>query len=191
MLLLVAGLILFLGMHSISIVAPAVRDSLAARHGALYRIGYSVVAASGLALIVYGYGQARLDPIVVYTPPPVLRYATLALMILAMPLLVATYLPGRIKAAVRHPMLSAVKAWALAHLFSNGTLADILLFGGFLIWAVADRISLKRRAPRDVPSLPGRPANDIIVVVVGLALVVAFVFGLHTWLIGIPVVLPG
>lgn len=190
MVFLIAGLVLFLGAHSISIVAPALRDRLAAQLGPLWQLGFSIDAALGLGLIVYGYGLARLEPIVLYTPPPILRWITLILMLLAMPLLLAAYLPGRIKTAVKHPMLTAVKAWALAHLLANGTLADVLLFGGFLAWAVADRISLKRRAPRDVPALPASGINDAIVIVGGVALTAGFVYGLHTWLFGIPVVLP-
>ncbi len=190
MLVLVVGLVLFLGIHSFSIVAPQLRDQLAARNGPLWQGGYALVAAIGLGLTIYGYGLARLDPVVLYTPPPVLRYGSLVLMVIALPLFLAAYLPGRIKTAVRHPMLAAVKAWAVAHLLANGTLADVLLFGGFLVWAVADRISLKRRTPRAVPSLPATRANDVIVIVGGLALAAAFLHGLHTWLFGIPVVLP-
>jgi uncharacterized membrane protein len=190
MLFLIVGLVLFLGMHSISIVAPQLRDQLAQRLGPLWKIGFSIGSAVGLGLIIYGYGLARLRPVVLYTPPPELRYVSLVLMVIAMPLLLATYLPGRIKTAVRHPMLTAVKAWSLAHLISNGTLADILLFGSFLVWAVADRISVKRRTARAVAGLPASSANDFIVIIAGVALAAAFVHGLHTWLIGIPIVLP-
>ncbi len=96
------------------------------------------------------------------------------------PLLLAAYLPGRIKAAVKHPMLAAVKMWAFAHLLANGMLADLLLFGGFLIWAVADRISVKRRAVlRPLPGPPPGKFNDVIAVVGGLALYVVFVLWLH------------
>lgn len=190
MIYLIAGLIVFLGIHSISIVAPDLRNRLADRLGILWQANFSLDSAIGLALIVYGYGQARLVPVVLYTPPPVLRYVTVVLMLIAFPLLLATYLPGRIKAAVGHPMLAAVKAWALGHLLCNGTLADVLLFGSFLAWAVADRISLKRRAPRPVPSLPASRANDYIVVIGGVLLAAVFMHILHTWLIGIPVVLP-
>lgn len=190
MVYLIAGLLIFFAAHSIAIVAPGLRDRLAERLGLIWKIGFSIDAAIGLALIVYGYGQARLDPFVLYTPPPVLRYATLVLMVIAMPLLLAAYIPGRIATAVGHPMLTAVKTWAFAHLLVNGTLADVLLFGGFLAWAVADRISLKRRKPRSAPSLPISPFNDIAVVVVGVLVAAAFVFGLHTRLIGVPIVLP-
>ena len=190
MIFLIAGLVIFFSVHSIAIVAPGLRDRLAERLGILWQIGYSIDAAIGLALIVYGYGQARLEPVVLYTPPPVLRYVTVILMLLAMPLLVAAYLPGRIRTAVKHPMLVAVKTWAFAHLLSNGMLADVLLFGSFMLWAVADRISLKRRTPRAAPALPAGPANDIIAIVVGVALTAGFLHGLHVWLTGMPIVFP-
>jgi uncharacterized membrane protein len=100
------------------------------------------------------------------------------------PLLLAAYLPGRIKAAFKHPMLAAVKFWALAHLLSNGRLADVLLFGGFLAWAVVDRISLKRRTQAIRTAAPGR-LNDLIAVVLGLALYGFFVARAHLWLFGV------
>jgi len=190
MIFLIAGLLIFFAVHSIAIVAPGIRDRLAERLGAVWKAGYAIDAAIGLALIVYGYGQARLEPVVLYTPPPVLRYVTLVLMLIAMPLMLAAYIPGRIKTAVGHPLLAAVKAWAFSHLLVNGTLADVLLFGSFLAWAVAERISLKRRRPRPIAQLPESPANDIAVVAGGIALTAAFVFGLHTRLIGVPIVFP-
>ena len=101
------------------------------------------------------------------------------------PLFLATYLPGRIKAVVKHPTLAAVKLWAVAHLLANGTLADVLLFGGFLAWAVADRISMQQRTQRPLPGAPPRPANDLIAIVVGLVLYGVFVTWGHQWLIGV------
>jgi uncharacterized membrane protein len=100
-------------------------------------------------------------------------------------LLLAAYLPGRIKSAAKHPMLLATKLWATAHLLANGNLADVLLFGGFLAWAVADRISMKRRVARAVPGAPAGPLNDAIALVGGLALYGLFVMGAHGWLIGV------
>ena len=94
-------------------------------------------------------------------------------------------LPGRIRTITKHPMLVATKIWALAHLLANGSLADVILFGSFLVWAVADRISLKRRSPLSVPSLPSSRVNDAIAVVLGLALYLAFIFGVHAWLFGV------
>jgi uncharacterized membrane protein len=186
MTLLLVGLVLFLGIHSVSIVAPAWRDAqLAARGEGAWKGLYTVVAGIGLGLLIYGYGLARQTPVVLYTPPAALRHVALLLLVPVFPLLFAAYLPGRIKSAAKHPMLLAVKFWALAHLLANGTLADVLLFGGFLAWAVADRISLKRRPARPVPGAPASAANDVIAVVGGLALYAATVIFLHRWLIGV------
>jgi uncharacterized membrane protein len=185
--LLILGLVLFLGIHSVSIVAPGWRDAQVVRRGEMPWKGvYAVVSIVGFALLVYGYGLARQAPVVLYTPPKGLRHAALLLMLPVFVLLLAAYLPGRIKTATKHPMLLATKLWATAHLLANGTLADVLLFGGFLAWAVADRISLKRRAPRPIPGMgPPRVLNDVIAVVGGLGLYVLFVVWAHTWLIGV------
>ena len=186
MILLIAGLVLFLGIHAVSIVAPAWRNAQVAGRGeAAWKGLYSVASAVGLGLLIYGYGLARQAPVVLYTPPAALRHVALLLLVPVFPLLFAAYLPGRIKTAAKHPMLLAVKIWALAHLLANGNLADVLLFGGFLAWAVADRISVKRRPLRPVPGAPARPANDLIAVVGGLALYAATLLFLHRWLIGV------
>jgi len=186
MTLLVLGLVLFLGIHSVSIFAPAWRDGQVARRGEKPWKGvYSVASIIGFALLIYGYGLARQSPVVLYTPPTWMRHVALLLMLPAFPLLLAAYFPGRIKAATQHPMLAAVKLWAFAHLLANGTLADVLLFGGFLAWAVADRISLKRRPARPVPGAPPGPMNDVIAIVGGLALYALFVAWAHQWLIGV------
>ncbi len=186
MTLLIVGLALFLGIHSVSIVAPQWRDAQLAQRGeAAWKGLYSVVSGIGLLLLIYGYGVARQDPIVLFTPPPALRHVALLLLLPVFVLLLAVYLPGRIKTAAKHPMLLATKLWALAHLLVNGTLADVLLFGGFLAWAVADRISLKRRPARTVPALPARPANDAIAVVGGLAIYAVLLLWAHAWAIGV------
>lgn len=187
---LILGLILFLGVHSVSIVAPEGRHRMAQRLGAAGWQGlYSLIAAAGLFLIIWGYGQARLEPVVLYTPPTAFRHVAALLMLPVFVLLLAPYLPGRIKAMAKHPMLLAVKLWALAHLLANGTLADVLLFGGFLAWAVVDRISVKRREKagllRQAPALPASGVNDAIALIGGLALYVVFVLWAHAWLIGV------
>ena len=131
---------------------------------------------------------ARREAIVLYTPPTALRHLALLLMLPVFPLLFAAYLPGRISAAARHPMLLAVKLWATAHLLANGTLADVLLFGGFVVWAIADRISVKRRSAaeaHDAPAAPRRPANDVIAVVAGLLVYAVLLLGGHRWIIGV------
>jgi len=183
---LILGLLLFLGMHSISIVAPGWRDAQVARRGEMPWKGvYTVVSIAGFVLLIVGYGAARQSPKVLYDPPAWGRHLTLLLMLPVFPLFLATYLPGRIKATVKHPTLVGVKLWAVAHLLANGTLADVLLFGGFLAWAVADRISMKHRTQRALPGAPPRPANDLIAIVLGLVLYGVFVTWGHQWLIGV------
>lgn len=183
----IVGLLVFLGVHSIAIVAPGWRDATAARMGERPWKGlYSLVSIASFVLLIWGYGIARMDPVVLYTPPAWTRWATAVLMLPVFPLLLAAYLPGRIKATLKHPMLAAVKFWALAHLLSNGTLADLLLFGGFLAWAIADRISFKRREQRTIRTAPPKPWNDAIAVIVGLALYFVFMHWLHVRWIGVP-----
>ena len=189
MLVLVVGLVIFLGVHSVSIVAPALRTAAVARLGELPWKGlYSLASAVGLALIVVGYGMARRDPVVLYTPPAALRHLALVVMLPVFPLLFAAYLPGRIRAAAKHPFLLAVKLWALAHLLANGMLADALLFGAFLAWAVVDRISVKRRPAaqtHEVPAAPPGAANDAIALIGGLVVYAVFIFWAHRWIIGV------
>jgi uncharacterized membrane protein len=187
MLLFITGLVIFLGVHSIAIVAPSWRDAQAAWRGdAVWKGLYSVASIVGFVLLIYGYGLARQSPVALYTPLQMLRHIALALMLPVFPLLLATYLPGRISAAAKHPMLLAVKIWASAHLLANGTLVDVLLFGSFLAWGVLDRIAAKRRAiPRRVPGAPPSVFNDAIALVGGLALYVVFLMGVHLWLIGV------
>jgi uncharacterized membrane protein len=177
-------------MHSISIVDHRWRDAMAKRMGEVAWKGlHGLVSLLGLMLIVWGYGLARQEPVVLYLPPAWLRHIALLLLLFVFPLLIAAYFPGRISRRVKNPMLIAVKTWALAHLLMNGMLADVLLFGAFLAWAVADLISLKRRPPRPLPvTAPTSPWNDAIAVAAGLAVYGAFVGGLHRWLIGVPVV---
>jgi uncharacterized membrane protein len=187
MTLLILGLVLFLGMHSLPIFSLTARDRLMralGRNG--WRAVHSLVSIAGLVLIVVGYGQARLAPTVLYMPPSWMRHVTFLLMLPVFPLMFAAYLPGRIKARVKHPMLTAVKTWAFAHLLANGMLADVLLFGGFLAWAVADRISLKRRESTLNITAKASAINDVIAVVAGLALYVATLLWLHRLLIGMP-----
>ncbi len=189
MIVFIAGLVLFLGIHSISIVAPGWRSAQVARRGeGTWKGLYSIVAGVGLALLIVGYGMARREPVVLYSPPAALGHLALLLMLPVFPLLFATYLPGRLRSAARHPMLLAIKFWATAHLLANGTLVDVLLFGSFLAWAVADRISVKRRAvaeAHDAPAAPPRAMNDAIALVGGLATYVVFVLWAHRWLIGV------
>ena len=184
--LFLIGLVLFLGIHSVAIVAPGWRDAQAARNPNAWKGSYAVVAIAGLALLIYGYGLARQSPVVVWTPPTAMRHVALLLMLPVFPLLLAAYLPGRIQAAARHPMLLAVKFWALAHLLANGSLVDLILFGAFLAWAVFDRIAVKRRAlPRAISGAPPSAINDAVALAGGLAIYALFVLWAHRWLIGV------
>jgi uncharacterized membrane protein len=184
--ILVLGLALFLGIHSIAIAAPGFRHRAVARLGENGWKGlYGVLSLTGFVLLVYGFGIARQSPVVLYTPPHFLHHVTFLFMLPVFPLIFAAYLPGRIRSAMKHPMLAAVKFWAFAHLLSNGTLADVVLFGAFLAWAVVDRISLKHRAPLTLRVAPAGPYNDLIAVLLGLAVYGLFIGWAHRWLIGV------
>jgi uncharacterized membrane protein len=186
MLVLIAGLALFFAAHSVAVFAPFWRDRMVLLVGALQWKGvYALVAGAGFVALIWGYGLARGAPIIVYAPPFWLRYLTFILMLPVFPLALAAYLPGKIKIATRHPLLVATQLWAAAHLFSNGTLAAVLLFGSFLAWAIVDRISLRRRVPAPIQTLPVSRFNDAIAVAGGLALYGFFVWRLHLWLIGV------
>lgn len=189
---LLLGLVVFVGIHLLP-AQPDLRQGLVARFGAgAYRAAFSLVALAGFALIVYGYHKIQVHPgknPQLWSPPRWGRHVTFTLMLPVFPLLIAAYLPGRITAAVRHPMITAVKFWALAHLFVRGDAASLLLFAGLLAWAVFDRISLKRREAAGLVAIKSGPlANDAIAVVVGLGLYVAFVKWGHPALIGVPLV---
>ena len=183
---LIVGLCLFLGIHSVSMVAPKQRDQWVERFGVwAWKAAYSAIALAGFLLIWSGYSLARLEPTFLYLPPAGLRHVTALLMLPVFPLLLAAYLPGRISRVAKHPMLVAIKLWALAHLLANGMLADVLLFGSLLVWAVVDRISLKYRPSRVNPQAPAWRFNDVLVVGLGLALYVHFVTQAHLRLFGV------
>jgi len=186
MYLLVAGLALFIGIHSISIVNESLRDRLCEQWGEKAWKGvYTLISVVGFVLLIYGYGQARQAPVVLYETPHWFRYISYGLMLFVFPLFLAANFPGKIKAAAKHPLLAATKIWAFSHLLVNGSLADVVLFGSFLAWAVLDRISMKRRVQRPIMALPESALNDIICVVVGLGIYAAFVFWLHAKWIGV------
>lgn len=186
MTILILGLIVLLGTHSLP-MAPDLRARVQNSLGENgLRALASLLSLVGLALIVWGYGLARQSPVIVWTPPLWTHHVTAFLVLIAFILVAAAYIPGRIREKARHPMLAGVKVWAFAHLLSNGTLADIVLFGAVLAWAVVDRISLKRREAAGLVTVTGGPArNDAIAVVVGVISFVVFAFWLHEWLIGV------
>ena len=188
MIYLLSGLVLFLGIHSVRIFADDWRTARVAQMGAGGWKGlYSLVSIIGFVLIVYGYGLSRQTPLDLWVPPLWTRHVTALLTLPVFILLAAAYVRGtRIKARLKHPMMLSVKLWALAHLLSNGRLDDVLLFGGFALWAtLAFRAARQRDRKSGVTYQAAGPARDSIVVTIGLAVWVAFAFTLHGALIGV------
>lgn len=186
--LLIAGLIVFLGVHSVRMVAPDWRHRMRTRLGkGPWKGLYSLLSLAGLAMIAWGFDLARDQPVILWTPPTGLRHAASLLTLLAFVLLAAAYVPGNaIKARLHHPMVLGVKSWALAHLLATGMLVHLVLFGSFLVWAVFNFSSSRRRDRREgVQYPPGRLAATAVTAVLGIAAWAAFAFGLHGLLIGI------
>lgn len=188
MTLLIIGLAVFLGVHSTRIVADGWRTASLARIGEMpWKAIYSLLSIAGFVLIVIGYGAARQSPVVLYTPPLWTRHVAALLTLPAFILLAAAYVPrNAIKRAIGHPMVAGVKIWALAHLLANGTLADVLLFGSFLLWAVLSFTAARRRDRAAGTAYPAGPvARTGIAVAVGVVAWAAFAFALHRPLVGV------
>jgi uncharacterized membrane protein len=188
MTLLIAGLLLFLGAHSVRIFAEGWRTRTRARIGENpYKGLYSVLSLAGLALIVWGYGAARQEPVVLWATPLWTRHLAALLTLLAFVLLAGAYVPGNsIKARLHHPMVLGVKTWALAHLIANNTLADLLLFGGFLVWALLDyRAARRRDREAGTVYVPGAAGPTVATVAAGTVAWAAFAFWAHGAWIGV------
>lgn len=183
---LILGLVLFLGVHSISIIAPGFRETLVTKNEKAYKAIYALLSLLGLYFVVTGYGALRLEPSVIYLGVQSLRPFISILMLVGFILFLAPYFPGKIKSVTKNPQLLSVILWAFSHLLVNGNVADVLLFGSFLIWAVVDLISMKKRQQRVVSPLKESWVNDVLVVVVGTAVFALFVVFLHGYLIGVP-----
>ena len=184
---LILGLVIFLGVHSVRIFADDWRSGVRARIGAnAWKGGYSLLSLLGFGLLVWGYGQARLDPVLLWTPMIGTRHFAALLMLPSFILLVAAYVPQNgIKARVHHPMVLAVKVWALAHLLANHTLADLVLFGSLLLWSVLDFRSSRQRDRAAGTVYPaGTQAGTVVTVAVGAVAWAVFAFWAHAWLFG-------
>ncbi len=194
MLLLVVGLALFFAIHLVP-TAPELRRGLSDRFGeGAYKGVFSLLSIIGIALIVIGYAKLQVMPgknPVLWYPPHWMRHITMLLMLISFVMLAAAYIPSRIRTALKHPMLLAVKTWALAHLLVNGDLASILLFGSFLAYGVFDLISVKKRAAMGpLGTRTSGIGGDLAAISVGVgAYAVMLVWG-HTQLIGVPLI-PG
>jgi uncharacterized membrane protein len=189
LLLLVLGLIVFLGPH-VFVTLREPRAEMVKRIGEWpYKGLFAVVSIVGLYLIGEGFGLYRAGgAIAIWSPPGFMRYITQLLMWPASIMVAAAYLPGDIKRVLKHPMLVGVKTWAVAHLLANGDLGGIVLFGSVLAWAVYDRITLKRRSDPGGPPIPlGGRTNDIAAVIVGTILYLALGLVFHPLVVGLPV----
>jgi len=186
--MMVIGLIVFLGAHSVRIFAEDWRAARMKAWGAgAWKGAYSLVSLVGLILIVWGYGQTRAMPVDLWNPPLWTKHVAALLTVPAFVLLAAAYVPGtRIKAALKHPMVLGVKLWAFAHLLANGRLADVVLFGAFLLWAVLDfRAARQRDRATGAVYKAGSILTDVAAVAIGLGLWAAFAFHLHAAWIGV------
>jgi len=202
---LIAGLLIFLGVHSIRIFDEGLRTRLLERWGEMpFKGAYSVLSLMGFLILIYGYGQARLSPIPLYELPLGFRHASTLLVLFAMILLAAAYVPGNwFKVKMRHPMVLGVKLWAFAHLLSNGTAADVLLFGSFLAWAIAsfraarmrdrageaEAIDLSGATTSVSAELAEKPRTKasatVTAVLLGILVWAGFLFDWHASLIGV------
>lgn len=188
--LMIAGLVLFLGLHSVRIVADDWRGQFIQQRGAgLWKGLYSLLSLAGFVMICWGFGLARQQPVVLWSPPVGMRHVTALLMVLSLVLFLASKVPGNsIKAKLHHPMLLSVKVWAAAHLLANGSLADVLLFGSFLLWSVACYVASRRR-DRQAGTVyaAGRIGPTWVTLVAGLLLYGLMVGFGHKLLIGVPI----
>ncbi|KVG85708.1 NnrU [Burkholderia ubonensis] len=188
MLVLILGLVIFLGVHSIRIVADGWRSATIARIGERgWKGGYAIASIVGFVLIVWGYGLARADASFLWVPPIGVRHLTGVLTALAFVLIAAAYVPGnRIKGLVGHPMLAGVMVWAVAHLLANGTLHAVVLFGAFFAWSLVDFLASRARDRRDGVRYPaGNTSRNVVTLAVGLVAWAVFALFLHGWLIGV------
>ena len=189
--ILILGLIVFLGTH-VFVTARTVRERAITRLGKFYWAAFGLVSATGLVLIIYGFGlYRRTGWIDVWSPPSFLRHVTVGLMLISVILVLAAYLPGHIKTWTKHPMLAGIKIWAFAHLLSNGDLGSILLFGSFIAWAVYARIAVKRRERAEgvkrVKAARDGWINDGLAVGLGIFIFLALGYTIHPVMIGVPV----
>lgn len=193
MLLLILGIVIFIGMHLLPALAPSLREQLGNKLGNTgWRVVHSAVALVGLYLIATGYGAARMQPTFLWHSPAFLSHITALLMLVAFIFVAAAWIPGNaIKARVGHPMLIGVKTWAIAHLLVNGTLADVLLFGSFLAWGVVSFVVHRRadRAKGVHQSGAVKVSSTVVTIVVGILLTAIFALWLHPALIGVPAII--
>lgn len=189
LIILVLGLVILLGAH-VFVTFRDARAALIARLGQGYRVLFTLVSLAGLALVVWGFAEYRAyEWVQIWLPPPVMRHVAMPLVLLAVIFLVSAFIPCHIRKWLKHPMLTSVKTWALAHLLTNGDLGGILLFGSFVLWGGYSRAAAKRRGDSGAAAKPSPTGwtNDVVVVVLGTAIFLALGFWFHPNVIGVPV----
>lgn len=188
MALLILGLVIFLGAHSLRIFADGFRSAAVARIGLpRWKMIFSLVSLVGLLLIIWGFGLARQQPALLYIPPLGLRHLNSLITLVAFVLIAAAYVPrNHLKAMIGHPMLAGVALWAFGHLLATGMLRDVVLFGAFLLWAVVDFVRLRQRDRHAaIHYAAGTPKGSLTTIVIGVVAWGVFAFWLHGWLIGV------
>jgi len=186
--ILILGLVIFLGVHSLRIVADGWRTRMVARLGTnAWKAIYALVSIGGFVVLVWGFGLARQDPMLLYAPPLALKHLNSLFTLIAFVLVAAAYVPrNHFKAAIGHPMLAGTKLWAFGHLLAVGFLHDVVLFGAFLVWAIVNFVVSRRRDRRNGTIHPaGTLTGTALSVVIGAALWAAFAFWLHVRWIGV------
>jgi uncharacterized membrane protein len=182
------GLLIFLGAHSVRMVAPAWRDRQVARMGQAWKGAYSLASLAGFVVMVWGFSLARQEPVALYSPPQWLRQANAVFTLAAFVLFTAAYVPrNHLKAALGHPMYASVKVWSLGHLLAAGMLHDVVLFGAFLAWSIAGFTASRRRDRREGRTYAaGTALGDVLAIAIGAAAWAAFAVWLHPRWIGVP-----
>ncbi len=183
---LLLGFALFFSTHSISIIAPKYRDKLVRKNEKGYKAVYTLLSLIGLYFIVTGYAALKQNPELIYVGVQSLKPLVSVLMLVGFILFWVPYLPGKIKSVTKNPQLLSVMLWSSSHLLVNGTFADILLFGSFLVWAVIDLISMKKRQQNFMSPLNASWVNDVIAIVIGTTVYFLFAKYLHGFFIGVP-----
>ncbi|HEY7231695.1 MAG TPA: NnrU family protein [Pseudolabrys sp.] len=189
LIVLVLGLVIVLGAH-VFVTFREQRAALAARLGRAYRAIFALVSLVGLVLIIWGFSEYRAHGLVqIWSPPAVMRHIAMPLVLLAVIFLVAAFIPCHIRSWLKHPIVTSVKTWALAHLLANGDLGGIILFGSFLLWGGYSRVAAKRRGDLGAAAkpIPEDWTNDIIAVVLGILIFLALGYWFHPYVIGLPV----
>lgn len=188
MALLILGLLIFLGVHSTRIFAEGWRAQMIQRIGPMPWKGlYTVFSIVGLVVIVVGFRHARQESTVLYVTPDWMKHVTAVLMMVAFILFVAAYVPKNwFKAKFHHPQVLSVKTWAFAHLLSVGVVADVVLFGAFLVWSVV-LFAASRRRDRENHTVypPGNAVGTTLAIAFGLIAWSVFALLLHGPLIGV------